>query len=104
MPRIARRTASAEASPCTRAARANRTCCCPSFHRLRRNQQGGPMTHAAEIRSKLGHPVIDGDGHWMEPIPVFLDHLAEVGGARSVDQIRASWRRNDAWYRATAEE
>src|SRR5438105_5358768 len=56
---------------------------------------------AAEIHAKLKHPVIDGDGHWMEPIPVFLEYLSEVGGAGSVDQMRALWRRNQAWYRAT---
>lgn len=28
------------------------------------------MEHrAAEIHAGLKHPVIDGDGHWMEPIP-----------------------------------
>ena len=48
---------------------------------------------AAEIRAGLKHPVIDGDGHWMEPIPVFLEYLREVGGAEVVDQIRALWRR-----------
>src|SRR4051812_38323299 len=68
------------------------------------NPKEPPMTHASEIRSKLGHPVIDGDGHWMEPIPVFLDHLAEIGGAKAVDEMRRGWRRNDAWYRATPEE
>ena len=59
---------------------------------------------AAEIHDGLKHPVIDGDGHWMEPIPVFLEYLREVGGAKSVDQIRALWRARDAWYRATQTE
>ena len=59
---------------------------------------------AAAIRASLGHPVIDGDGHWMEPIPVFLEYLEEAGGPKAVDQIRASWRRNDVWYRSTPEE
>src|SRR5687768_17176435 len=59
---------------------------------------------AAEIRDGLKHPVIDGDGHWLEPIPIFLEYLSEVGGAKSVDQIRALWRGRDAWYRATPEE
>ena len=59
---------------------------------------------AAQIHAELKHPVIDGDGHWMEPIPVFLEYLREVGGAASVDQMRALWRRNEAWYRATWEE
>ena len=45
---------------------------------------------AAEIHDALKHPVIDGDGHWMEPIPIFLEYLREVGGAGSVDQIRGA--------------
>src|SRR5712671_4532013 len=60
------------------------------------------MEHrAAEIHAGLKHPVIDGDGHWMEPIPIFLEYLREVGGAGCVDQMRALWRRNEAWYHAT---
>ena len=59
---------------------------------------------AAEIRAGLKHPVIDGDGHWMEPIPIFLEYLREVGGAAAVDQIRALWQRNGAWYRASPAE
>src|SRR4026209_1543030 len=69
------------------------------------NSGGVSMTHRAEeIRAGLNHPVIDGDGHWMEPIPVFLDYLAETGGPKFVDPMRAGWRRNDAWYRSTPEE
>jgi predicted TIM-barrel fold metal-dependent hydrolase len=59
---------------------------------------------AAEIHDGLKHPVIDGDGHWMEPIPIFLEYLSEVGGAKSVDQIRKLWHARDAWYRATPQE
>jgi hypothetical protein len=59
---------------------------------------------AAGIRAGLKHPVIDGDGHWLEPIPVFLEYLREVGGPGAVDRIRALWHRRDAWYRATWEE
>jgi len=62
-------------------------------------------THrAAQIRASLGHPVIDGDGHWMEPIPVFLEYLSEVGGPKAVDAMRAYWHRNSAWYRASDAE
>ncbi len=56
---------------------------------------------AAKIRAGLKHPVIDGDGHWMEPIPIFIEYLREVGDAKSVDQIRTLWRSRDTWYRAT---
>jgi len=59
---------------------------------------------AAEIHDSLKHPVIDGDGHWLEPIPIFLEYLAEVGGAKAVDQMRKLWRGRDSWYRATPEQ
>ena len=59
---------------------------------------------AAQIRAGLKHPVIDGDGHWMEPIPVFLEYLRETGGPKAVDQLRATWRAREQWYRASAEE
>src|SRR5262245_32866138 len=63
------------------------------------------MEHrAAQIHAGLQHPVIDGDGHWLEPIPVFLEHLSNVGGPGAVDRIRAMWHRNESWYRATAEQ
>ncbi|MGZ5090111.1 MAG: amidohydrolase family protein [Burkholderiales bacterium] len=63
------------------------------------------MQHrAAEIHAALKHPVIDGDGHWMEPIPIFLEYLRELGGAESVDEMRAMWRRTDAWYRSSSQE
>ncbi len=59
---------------------------------------------ASEIRAGLKHPVIDGDGHWMEPIPVFLEYLSEAGGPKVVDELRARWRRSARWYGATPEE
>src|SRR6266542_891517 len=59
---------------------------------------------AQDIRASLSHPVIDGDGHWLEPIPVFLEYLADAGGAAMVDKIRALWRRNNEWYRVGWDE
>src|SRR5262245_52189233 len=59
---------------------------------------------AQEIHDGLKHPVIDGDGHWLEPIPIFLEYLSEVAGAKAVDQMRAHWHSRDAWYRATPQE
>lgn len=61
-------------------------------------------TRAEEIRAGLPHPVIDGDGHWMEPIPIFLEYLRDVGGAKCVDNMRKIWHSRDAWYRATPEQ
>jgi predicted TIM-barrel fold metal-dependent hydrolase len=33
-----------------------------------------------QIRSRLDHPVIDGDGHWVEFDPVFAERMRKVGG------------------------
>ncbi|MPY92735.1 MAG: hypothetical protein GEV08_06570 [Acidimicrobiia bacterium] len=35
---------------------------------------------AAELRRRLGHPVIDADGHWVEYGPVVRDALRRIGG------------------------
>src|SRR5215471_7727609 len=74
---------------------------------MRNSLTRGAMTmdnRAAEIHDGLKHPVIDGDGHWMEPIPIFLEYLSEAGGPKCVDRIRQLWRGRDAWYRSTWEE
>ena len=40
---------------------------------------------AAQIRSSLDHPVIDGDGHWVEFDPVFAERMRKVGGDRAAE-------------------
>ncbi|MCW5970054.1 MAG: amidohydrolase family protein [Blastocatellales bacterium] len=42
-------------------------------------------TRSAEIRAKVGHPVIDSDGHMIEFEPDVLDYIKQVGGAGMVD-------------------
>ncbi len=44
----------------------------------------------AEIRAKLNHPVIDGDGHWVEYDPVFAEQMRKVGGDRAADGFLAA--------------
>ena len=39
----------------------------------------------AEIRASLDHPVIDGDGHWVEFDPVFAERMRKVGGDRAAN-------------------
>jgi predicted TIM-barrel fold metal-dependent hydrolase len=41
-----------------------------------------------EIRKRIGHPVIDADGHWLEFGPAISDYLKEVGGPKVVDAFR----------------
>jgi len=38
----------------------------------------------AEIKSRLDHPIIDADGHWLEYGPVFGEQLRKVGGDKAV--------------------
>src|ERR1700740_3730196 len=39
----------------------------------------------AEVHAKLKHPVIDGDGHWVEYDPVFAERMRKVGGDLAAD-------------------
>ena len=43
---------------------------------------------SAAVRARLDHPVIDGDGHWLEPIPIFLDYLQRRRRRRRRRQVR----------------
>jgi predicted TIM-barrel fold metal-dependent hydrolase len=38
-----------------------------------------------QIRSRLNHPVIDGDGHWVEFDPVFSERMRKVGGDKAAN-------------------
>src|SRR4030095_7927244 len=58
---------------------------------------------SAAVRAKLGHPVIDGDGHWLEPVPIFLDFLRDVGGASAVDRFMKK-AKDTSWYEMTPAE
>ena len=48
--------------------------------------QTGP-TRAAEIRSRLKHPVIDADAHAIEFGPAYLDFLKLVAGSKVTDRF-----------------
>ena len=59
---------------------------------------------AAQIRSRLDHPVIDGDGHWVEFDPVFSDRMRKVGGDRAADGFLAAMKTtHDALSMSVAE-
>ena len=62
------------------------------------------ITRSAKIRAQLNHPVIDADGHWLEPVPIFLDFLQQEGGNGAVEKFRENKKREDIWYGMTAEE
>ncbi|HEY4911527.1 MAG TPA: hypothetical protein VIJ73_18580, partial [Methylomirabilota bacterium] len=46
----------------------------------------------AQIRSRLTHPVIDADGHWLEYGPVFSEQMRKVGGDKAADAFVAALR------------
>ena len=57
-----------------------------------------PITSSSDIRRQLGHPVIDGDGHWLEPVPVFLDFLRDEGGTTAIDAFERFNEQRALWY------
>ncbi len=46
-----------------------------------------------EIRKDLTHPVIDGDGHWVEYTPVFAEKIRKVTGDLGANGFLQSQRR-----------
>ena len=44
-------------------------------------------TQASELRKQLGYPVLDGDGHIVEIMAVFLDYVAEHGHANLLEGL-----------------
>src|SRR5215510_2540934 len=63
-------------------------------------------SRSARVRAQLGHPVIDGDGHWLEPIPIFLDYLRSTVGPRTAGAVEKflTKAKDSTWYDITAEE
>jgi predicted TIM-barrel fold metal-dependent hydrolase len=59
---------------------------------------------AAQIRAQLGHPVLDGDGHWIESIPVLLDYVRDAGGKDIADRYARTLTRSSDWYTASTDE
>ena len=61
-------------------------------------------THAARIRAQLDHPILDGDGHWVESLPVLVEYLRQVAGGQLAERYLRSQVRQPAWYAASWEE
>lgn len=61
---------------------------------------------SAQVRAQLRHPIVDGDGHWLETQPIFKDYLAQVAGPTMVDRFEATLRNAAGYsgYRLTLEE
>jgi predicted TIM-barrel fold metal-dependent hydrolase len=51
-----------------------------------------PTSHgskSAAVRSRLKHPVIDSDGHWLEFEPQITDYLKDIAGPRLAEAYRS---------------
>ncbi|HZT86587.1 MAG TPA: hypothetical protein VFA12_01375 [Stellaceae bacterium] len=44
----------------------------------------------AQIHARLKHPVVDGDGHWLEFAPVFSEQMRKAGGDKAADGFLAA--------------
>jgi predicted TIM-barrel fold metal-dependent hydrolase len=54
-------------------------------------------SESARIRRSLDHPVVDGDGHWFEPMPILAEYVREIGGQKALDAYGSALS-NDRWY------
>jgi hypothetical protein len=53
----------------------------------------GKEWNPEQVRSKLTHPVIDGDGHWIEYGPVFAEQVRKAAGDKAADGLLRHMRR-----------
>ncbi len=57
----------------------------------------------AKIHSRLKHPVIDGDGHWLEYSPVFSEKMRKAVGDKAADGFIAAMKTTPDALRMTSE-
>jgi len=60
-------------------------------------------TKAAIARSKLAHPLIDGDSHIIEYTPLLLDYIRKAGGSEFANRIEQG-SKSSGWYGLSEEE
>jgi len=59
------------------------------------------LTTSADVRARLGHPVIDSDGHWIEFPPVFSEFLRKIVGE---DGVKRFWKAQSSASTLTGED
>jgi predicted TIM-barrel fold metal-dependent hydrolase len=65
----------------------------------------GTGDRSLKVREKLGHPIIDSDGHTSEYDPIFLEYLAQVGGPKIAERYCELARGGAShWYELSPEE
>src|SRR5712692_2688282 len=55
------------------------------------------------LRARLDHPVIDGDGHLIEPAPLFRLYLSKIGGNELVEHYQRELREHPTGSRGNRE-
>jgi predicted TIM-barrel fold metal-dependent hydrolase len=55
-------------------------------------------TKSSVVRDGLSHPVIDGDGHWMEPTETLVHYIRKVGGGSAADAYLKIHEQINGWY------
>jgi predicted TIM-barrel fold metal-dependent hydrolase len=50
-------------------------------------------TEARKLRSRLNHPIVDADGHWIEYGPVMKEEFRRIGGAAAVEAFETASQR-----------
>src|SRR5579871_858768 len=58
----------------------------------------------ADVRAGLKHPIVDGDGHWVEYNPVFAERMRKAAGDKAADGFLASQRRIPDALKLTIEQ
>ena len=61
-------------------------------------------TEAQKIRQQIKHPIVDGDGHWVESMPVLVDYVREVAGPKMAEKYAKFSEGHRNWYEATDEQ
>jgi len=59
---------------------------------------------ARTLRSRLSHPVIDADGHWIEYSPVMRDEFRRIGGAAAEEALAQATARVPSSLKMTVAE
>ena len=48
-------------------------------------------TRSAEVRARVGHPIIDSDGHVVEFEPALLDYIRDAGGPQILERYKTAF-------------
>jgi hypothetical protein len=51
------------------------------------------------VRSRLSHPIVEADGHFVETQPIVFDYYRQIAGQNVLDKFVTDWvSRRDQWY------